>query len=458
MISKNLVVTGSLLLLVFHALPAKHSLTSPATAAEDQPTFIGEVLNPLAFGLLMTAIEQKEERTEKSATFEIASGKYATVSNGAPLFVEKNDTWVPLSAEGRVEDGQFIFDRLAGGVEVRFDLVRPQYALTQGGHGFAMAFDADAVGTIESGNVISYRLNDGAVLRWTVEGNLVRKDITIEREGAAKDLSFSLWPSDHLTLSLRDDVFTLSDETSGEAIFVTQEPFLKTITGHEIDRDVSITENADGGYFYAYDETGLSFPYILDPSSGPRSGSTFVNEVYGDRVWNNPGNAAASDNAYATPSDLTELTDYLKATDFGFSISAGATIDGIVAEIEKKDDCTDVHDTVVQLVKGGTITGNNKASGAVWSATDTYTTYGGSSDLWGLTFSTTDINATTFGMAFVAAPQACNITVDHMRITVYYTAPVTPVPDLPWWSVLLIASIIPFAFRLPRKFHNAPRT
>ncbi len=51
---------------------------------------------------------------------------------------------------------------------------------------------------------------------------------------------------------------------------------------------------------------------------------------------------------------------------------------------------------------------------------------------------------------------AANPSVDHIRITVYYT--VTAVPDISWWSVLFVGSIIPFAFRLPRKFRNAPRT
>lgn len=56
----------------------------------------------------------------------------------------------------------------------------------------------------------------------------------------------------------------------------------------------------------------------------------------------------------------------------------------------------------IKLVKGGTISGNNKSTGAslpVGSGSETIISYGGSADIWGLTLTDTDINASTFGVA-----------------------------------------------------------
>lgn len=123
----------------------------------------------------------------------------------------------------------------------------------------------------------------------------------------------------------------------------------------------------------------------------------------------------------------TNLSEYLKATDFGFNIPSGATIDGIVVEVEKKYDTYTVQDAVVKIVKGGSLTGTNKAIAGDWSSTESYITYGSSTELWGTTWSYGDINSSNFGVALscegtqVFPPGAGVANVDHIRITVYYT-------------------------------------
>ena len=62
-----------------------------------------------------------------------------------------------------------------------------------------------------------------------------------------------------------------------------------------------------------------------------------------------------------------------------------------------------VFDSAVNLVKGGSIVGNNEASVTEWPATLTYSTYGGSSDLWGTVWTAADINGTTFGAVLQAS-------------------------------------------------------
>lgn len=163
-------------------------------------------------------------------------------------------------------------------------------------------------------------------------------------------------------------------------------------------------------------------------SEGPNSPDTAVDDAtIGTVAWNNPGNVLASDDSRAAVTlSLNAISHYLKVTDFDFAIPAGSAINGIVVEVERQSNATTgTRDEQVRLVQGGTVGGNNKADTVtVWPLnTDTIATYGGAADLWGLTWTPADINATDFG-AVVAAKNydVPNRTarVDHIRITVYY--------------------------------------
>jgi hypothetical protein len=152
-------------------------------------------------------------------------------------------------------------------------------------------------------------------------------------------------------------------------------------------------------------------------------------------AWTNPGNVTASDNVYATC--LTTGSQQLRVTGFGFTIPAGATINGITVEIERKVGGTGgaPHDNVVQLVKdGSTLVGTNKASASTWPTVEAYATYGSAVDLWGATWSDSEVNASTFGVALsvVASIGSQTFSVDHVRITVDYTdADAYPAGHLP---------------------------
>ena len=149
----------------------------------------------------------------------------------------------------------------------------------------------------------------------------------------------------------------------------------------------------------------------------------------GTVTWNNPQNILSSNNARASCS-LTPsvVTHYLKGNAWGFTIPAGSIITGIKVEIEKSQstiaDDTDATDNIVKLVKNGIVSGDNKALAGLWASTDTYYTYGGQADLWGLAWTTADINAANFGVVISAIATAdigsVSVRVDHMRITVYY--------------------------------------
>lgn len=161
-------------------------------------------------------------------------------------------------------------------------------------------------------------------------------------------------------------------------------------------------------------------------SQGPNSPGTGANDASaGTSAWTNPGNVLSSNSSYAQ--------------------HVGAPGDTFV-------------DKTVQMVKGGTISGNNNSAGAAIPASQSYRTFGSPSDLWGLTWTDTDINASDFGVVYQSTAtgptdsqylKATNFgfsvssgatidgiiveigyaydgfrrnNVDHIRITVYYTA------------------------------------
>lgn len=164
-------------------------------------------------------------------------------------------------------------------------------------------------------------------------------------------------------------------------------------------------------------------------------GSTGTNSGAGTRNWSNTGNIGSSDNNRATCGALIlgDITYYLTATNFGFSIPDDATIDGIVVEIEKSATglLANVTDYSVRIIKGGSISGSNLAGSGSWPSSDAYSVYGGASALWGLTWSPTDINSSNFGIAVSANLGGVAVLptarIDHIRISVYYTPPPLPV-------------------------------
>jgi hypothetical protein len=158
---------------------------------------------------------------------------------------------------------------------------------------------------------------------------------------------------------------------------------------------------------------------------GPLSAMTFATDsALGAIAWTNASNAQISDNSYATSVLLLgQITNYLKATNFGFSIPLDATITGITAGVERSSNTLNAtHDNSVKLTVSGATTGNDKASANLWPTSDATATYGSSSDLWGATWTPTQINDSTFGVEVSAiADLAGTAQIDYVSITVDYT-------------------------------------
>lgn len=104
----------------------------------------------------------------------------------------------------------------------------------------------------------------------------------------------------------------------------------------------------------------------------------------GTQAWNNPDNAKVIDSSYADA-----------------QVSASYDIDS--------------YDNVVQLVKAGAVTGNNKAiSGTRIPATTTDRTYGSSTDKWGIALTKADVEASNFGIVYSATN---NQVTEYLKLT-----------------------------------------
>jgi len=181
----------------------------------------------------------------------------------------------------------------------------------------------------------------------------------------------------------------------------------------------------------------LLLPCLAVGQAGPNSPATGANLTgVGISPWSSATSIYSSNNGRAAAGcdgeNATTVSNYLKATNFSFAIPAGATINGVKVDIEKRDSGGDgvdsyVEDNIVSLVKGGTISGSNLAAAGQWSTTESYVTYGGATSMWGLSLTESDIEATTFGVVLSVTMTDNNIEgsvtaqVDHVRITVYYT-------------------------------------
>lgn len=155
----------------------------------------------------------------------------------------------------------------------------------------------------------------------------------------------------------------------------------------------------------------------------------------GTQAWSNPGRAVSSNDSYATASvDDNQVTNYLECTNYGFSIPAGATINGITVNVERNTSAgSNVLDADVLLIKGGVRGSTDRATATAYTTTDVTEAHGGSSDLWGATWTPAEINASNFGVAFVAQKsgttgKARTVSVDHISVTVDYTLPFSCTP------------------------------
>lgn len=153
------------------------------------------------------------------------------------------------------------------------------------------------------------------------------------------------------------------------------------------------------------------------------------NTDVGTEAWANPGNITADDGSDADGSAAAkdEQMNYLVGSNFGFSIPAGATIDGIEARIgDASDNQADAGITHVIIYKDNSTPGNDLETGeTIISSTPTNYDYGGATELWGLSWTPSEINASTFQLRISMNANGFgsggNPAVDFLAVNIHYT-------------------------------------
>lgn len=179
----------------------------------------------------------------------------------------------------------------------------------------------------------------------------------------------------------------------------------------------------------------IGVPYAASVGPSPPATAANANDG-GDQAWSNANNAAVSDNSYATVTNTgQEVSQMLKLTNFSFSVPDNSTIVGVEVAVECKTVSSGVFESV-RLYRAGTLAGDNLAGSAAEGpllpvTTDGTRTFGGSTTLWGLNLTASDVTNSGFGVGIkVGGPGTSSV--DRVTIKVYY------LPDtFPDWQAFL---------------------
>lgn len=166
-------------------------------------------------------------------------------------------------------------------------------------------------------------------------------------------------------------------------------------------------------------------------SVGPFNPGVVVEGTGGNYGWTDENNGKLSDDVYAGVSagaTGTGQSNPLTFTDLGFTIPSNSAINGIVVEIEAhtyRDSVDDGFRVSATLVKNNAVTGTTKGPINLPTTTNTFTTFGNSTDLWGATLTAADVNSANFGVEIYVNNVNTSSTgsLDSIRMTVHYTPP-----------------------------------
>jgi len=186
--------------------------------------------------------------------------------------------------------------------------------------------------------------------------------------------------------------------------------------------------------FYNTSTAGKIAAMPVDAQLQYRSPQTAANDTgIGTIAWQEVDEAKTKNNLHAYAEDTSgtvKTSNYLKLTNFGFNVPSDATIKGVQVKIRRYADTAPssnyyVKDKYIFLVKNGAIVpASNKSKGDIWGTwgTETYYSYGSSSDLWKTTLTPSDVNASNFGVA-ISVEILNNIAyIDHVEVSIFYTS------------------------------------
>jgi hypothetical protein len=162
-------------------------------------------------------------------------------------------------------------------------------------------------------------------------------------------------------------------------------------------------------------------------SQGPLFPGTGTSATGAGSAWINPNNVGITGQVTTNAIAQFGTTNALQASNCGFSIPFGAIITGIQVVVTRSAQfATGITDAGVFLLQGGTAIGIDHSQGSPWRSLPTNITYGGATDLWGASWTASQINAGNFGVQLSAtnsgASGAQTLSVYcPVQITIYYT-------------------------------------
>ena len=272
--------------------------------------------------------------------------------------------------------------------------------------------------TVGNGTATFSGVYDSATFKWTITsigsvpnptgGPALKRTLTrtAQVHGLNSGASVGAWSRmfhDNTTtcMTVTDVVIPMPIASRGDLCLVGTAKITGAESSVEVGDDVRMTATA----------------YQVDKSAGAGSG------------WTSSGNITSSNGVKAsTVITGNAQSPNLNASSFGFAIPTGSVINGIRAYIERSASVVNVlDDDDVFLLKAGNPVGSDKAE-PDWDYNDwdEIASYGGSTDLWGTTWTAAEINASTFGVRLqVDSDTSTSRTayVDHIEIRIYYTPP-----------------------------------
>lgn len=163
------------------------------------------------------------------------------------------------------------------------------------------------------------------------------------------------------------------------------------------------------------------------------SNASTQNDIYSSLLYTD-----ASNNVQAAPLSVSpaDETNYLVCKNLDSNVPSDASIEGIRIYVDRYnsfagDGTVTYADSAIYLTKNGTDTvGTNKSTGATWASsdTDTYTSFGGVTDLWGTTWTAAEINSDDFGVMIgpsiaydsASGENGSSARIDHVYVEITY--------------------------------------
>lgn len=377
--------------------------------------------------------EITSQRTQNTRTYDLGEGKFKTVSQATPLHYQNSQgDWldVDTNIKDRSEDREFDKQSVKNTFKTYFkNNVKGSNVLklSDGQHFIKFKIeDSKNLGRVKNSTAITSEnsiiypdLYDKVDLKYTISSTEILEEFIVKDQSTAlriDEIKEGVTLGD-MTYQEEDDGSLSFFDGEGNLLWKVPPPVMYEFNDR-LDRNYGLhyVVSQDQQKIYiskVIDQEGKNwlqdpereYPIVIDLTAGPNSPGTVVDDSsFGALTWANPDNAKTSNNLYAQASAvMVDDTHYLKATDFGFSIPSGATIDGIEAEVELY--ATNIAppydiDQKAQIVQGGTIMSTNKAAYTTLPSIEEYISYGGSSDLWGETWDYSDINNSGFGFAW----------------------------------------------------------